>query len=424
MIFLEILIKTIFMAALTACLTQMKYSMKKSVFIIAGFHFFICIFNYAFYVYVSKELMLYFMYFTLGIPGFFCFNMVAKYKRFRVLFSVLTVAIFSMFSSFLGYVAYTGSHVLQYALKYGSFILIFIFVAIVFRKPYFKMQQTLEKGWGPLCLIPFILVIIIALLQYVPARIPENPENIPVLLAVYVLTIVFYTIFYFNFENVSQLFQFRKDRQILSLQTEMYKNQYEAMIDSINSMRILRHDMKHYLNAIEAFVNDGRIAKAQKYMRTLNKDLNTIMVEKFCENYVVNVFLLSYIQKARNEQITVDCEAEVPESIQVDPIELGLVFANSLDNAINACKRIQNVSDRNIIVACKQHCGQIFLRVTNPFIGEVNFDGEFPVPESADHGTGTRSIAAITKKYGGVFSFIANDGIFKTTVTLNCQPNS
>ena len=102
------------------------------------------------------------------------------------------------------------------------------------------MQQTLEKGWGPLCLIPSILVIIIALLQYVPVRIPEKPENVPVLIAVYVLAIVFYTIFYFNFENVSQLFQLRKDRQILSLQTDMYKNQYEAMIESINSMKILR----------------------------------------------------------------------------------------------------------------------------------------------------------------------------------------
>ncbi len=416
---LELLIKAIFMAALTSCLTPMKYSMKKSFLIIAGFHLFIWIINYAFYAYVSKEFISYYMFFTVGIPGFFCFNIVARYKGFRVLFSVLTVALFSMLSSFLGDLAHTGSPVLQYALKYGSFILVFIFVAIVFRKPYFKMQQTLEKGWGPLSLIPSVLVIIIALLQYVPDRIHEKPENTPVLTAVYVLTIVFYTIFYFNFENISQLFQLRKDRQVLSLQTDMYKNQYEAMIDSINSMKILRHDMKHHLNAIEAFMNDGRIEEAQNYMGKLNKDLNTTTVEQFCENYVVNVFLSSYIQKARNEGIAVDCEAEIPEDIHVDPVELGLVFANSLDNAINACKQIQNVSARKINVACKQHYGHIFIRVTNPFIGEVKFDGGFPVPESADHGTGTRSIAAIAHKYGGVFSFTAIEGIFKTTVTLN-----
>ncbi len=420
MVLLEILIKVMFMAALSACLTPMKYSLKKSILIIVGGHLLIWIINYTFYDFVSKEFISNYMFFTVGIPGFFCFNIVAKYKKFRVLFSVLTVSIFSMLSSFLAYLEYSGSPVVQYTLKYGSFILIFIFVAIVFRRPYFKMQQALEKGWGPLCLIPSVLVIIIALLQYLPARIHQKPENIPVLIAVYVLTIVFYTIFYFNFENISQLFQFRKDRQVLSLQTDMYKKQYETLIGNMNSMKILRHDMKHHLNAIEAFMNDGRFAEAQKHMRTLNKDLNTIMVEKFCENYVVNVFLSSYVQKARNEEIAVACEVEIPESIKVDPIELGLIFANSLDNAINACRQIENISERKITVACKQHYGQILLRVSNPFIGEVKFDGEYPVSESIDHGTGTRSIAAIAQKYGGVFSFSANDGIFKTTVTLNC----
>jgi signal transduction histidine kinase len=135
----------------------------------------------------------------------------------------------------------------------------------------------------------------------------------------------------------------------------MYKNQYEAIIDNINSMKILRHDMKHHLNAIEAFINDGMIAQAQKHLRTLNTDLNIIVAEKFCENYVVNVFLSSYIQKARNEKIAVDCEADIPEDIHVNSIELGLVFANSLDNAINACKQIENISERKITVASKQH---------------------------------------------------------------------
>ena len=417
---LEILIKVMFMAALTACLTPMKYSLKKSILIITGVHFFIWVVNYIFYVYVSKEFISNYLFFIVAIPGLICFNMVAKYKKFPVLFSVLTVSIFSMLSSFLGYLAYNSSPVLQYALKYGSFILIFVFVVVVFRKPYFKMQQTLEKGWGPLCLIPSVLVVIITLLQYLPDRIHQKPENLPVLIAIYVLTIVFYTIFYFNFENISQLFQLRKDRQVLSLQTDMYKKQYEAMIDSIHSMKILRHDMKHHLNAIEAFINDGNIAEAQKYMRTLNDDLNTTTVEKFCENYVVNVFLSAYIQKARNEKIAVECKADIPKSIQVDPVELGLVFANSLDNAINACKNIKNVGERKITIACRQHYGQIFIRICNPFAGEVKFDGAFPIPESADHGTGTRSIAAIAQKYGGIFSFTAGDGIFKTTVTLNC----
>lgn len=414
----ELPFKIIFLAALIAYLTPLKYSMKKSILIIAGFHCFIWIANYACYIYLSKEFISDYLFFTIGIPGFFCFNMVAKYKGFRVLFSLLTVAIFSMLSSFIGNLAYSNGPVLQYGLKYGSFILIIIFVVTVFRKPYFKMQQTLGKGWGLLCLIPFILINIISLLQYVPAPIQERPENIPVVAAAFVLTIVFYAIFYFNFENISHFFQLRKDREVLSVQTDMYKKQYEAMVDNINSVKIYRHDMKYHLSAIDAFLNDNNFTAAKKYMRKLNNDLNTIIVKKFCDNYVVNVILSSYIQKARNEQIAVDCEAEIPENIHVDPIELGLVFANSLDNAVNACKKIERISDRKIMIVCKDHCGQIYIRICNPFVGEVKFDGEFPVSESLEHGIGTRSIAAIALKYGGVTSFTAQDGIFKTTLAL------
>jgi hypothetical protein len=107
----ELLFKIIFLAALIAYLTPVKYSVKKSILIIAGFHFFIWIANYACYVYLSKELISDYQFFTIGIPGFFCFNMVAKYKGFRVLFSLLTVAIFSMLSSFIGNLAASNSPV-------------------------------------------------------------------------------------------------------------------------------------------------------------------------------------------------------------------------------------------------------------------------------------------------------------------------
>lgn len=415
---LELLVKIIFLAALVAYLTPMKYSVRKSVFIIAGFHLVIWIANYAIYLYISQKFVLDFLLFTVGIPGFFCFNIVAKYKGFRVLFSMLTVALFSMFSSFIGNLPFYNSQILKYGLKYGSFILIMIYMIKVFKRPYFKMIKNLEKGWGPLCLIPFLLINIVSLLQYIPARINERPENIPIIAAAFVLTVVFYTIFYFNFENISQLFQFRRDRELLSVQTDMYQKQYDAMRDNILAMKIYRHDMKHHLNAIGTFLHDSNIAEAKKYISTLTEDLNAIVVETYCENYIVNVFLSAYIQKARDEQIAVTCQAEIPQDIHINAIELGLVFANALDNAINACKQIEMAVSRTICVICKDRCGQLFIRISNPFAGEVTFNGELPVSVSPDHGIGTRSIAVIAQKYDGDSSFTACDGIFETTLTL------
>lgn len=414
----ELLSKIIFLAGLIAYLTPMKYSLKKSVLIIAVFQFFIWIVNYACYVYVGKEIIHNLLFFTIGIPGFFCFNIVARYKGSRVLFTLLTVALFSTFSSFIGNLTFQSSQILQYALKYGSFILIIIFVVTVFRKPYLKMLRTLEKGWAPLCIIPFCLSNIVALLQYIPTSLNERPENIPVLILIYILTFVLYAIFYFNFENISQFFMLKRNKEVVAVQMDMYKKQYEAISDNIDAMKIYRHDMKHHLGAINTLLSDGSIAEAKKYISRLDSNLSDAVVERYCDNYVVNVILSSYIQKAKNEGIAVECEVEIPENIPIDSIELGLVFANSLDNAINACKRIESANVRCISIDCKQHYGQIYIRIVNPFIGEVKFSGEYPVSESSEHGTGTRSIAAIAQKYGGVFSFTAQDGFFKTTLSL------
>ena len=60
----------------------------------------------------------------------------------------------------------------------------------------------------------------------------------------------------------------------------------------------------------------------------------------------------------------------------------------------------------------------MYIRISNPVAGEVRFEGEYPASGSEGHGIGTRSIAEIAQKYGGVFSFAVQEGIFKTTVTL------
>jgi sensor histidine kinase regulating citrate/malate metabolism len=167
-------------------------------------------------------------------------------------------------------------------------------------------------------------------------------------------------------------------------------------------------------------LNDNNVSDAQKYIHKLTGNLNETVLEKYCDNYEVNVILSSYIKKAQQEQIEVTSEIHLPEDLKIDEFELCAIFANAIDNAINACKKIRNPSDRRINIICIERCSQIYIRIINPVVDEVPFDGEYPVSNSIDHGIGTKSIAAIAQKHGGVFSFVAKDGIFKTTVTLKC----
>jgi sensor histidine kinase regulating citrate/malate metabolism len=133
----------------------------------------------------------------------------------------------------------------------------------------------------------------------------------------------------------------------------------------------------------------------------------------------VNVILSSCIKRAENEHIEVISEVHIPENIKIDNMEVGSIFSNAMENAIIACEKIENPMNREISVVCKEYYSQIYIQISNPFVGEIVFDGDYPVSDNSGHGFGTRSIAAIAEKHGGVFSFTAQNGIFKTTVVLN-----
>ena len=418
---LYLLFKVACLGVCMACLTPVKYSKRKSALYIALFQGAIYMANCAVYLIWGENLYASISLFTIGIPGFLCFNFLSRHKGFRVLFSLLTVTVFGMLSSFLGKTAeiYTSNPVLQYGVKFSSFLLITLYTAKVIKNPYLKLVETLQRGWGFISLIPFLLINIISLLQYYPSRIGSRPENVPILALVFAMTFVFYTLVFINFKNILEFLQLKQDRELLNVQAQMYKNEYKELIGHVNGMRMLRHDMRHHLSAVNAFLQDGNIKEAKDYLKKLDGSLSNGTVKRYCENYAVNAILSSLISRANAEGISVDCEAVIPEGITIDSMDLGLVFANALDNAINACRNLSGTAEKTIRVDCREHCGQLYIRVSNPFAGDVRFDGEFPVPEDREHGVGTRSIASIAEKHGGVFSFTAADGVFNTTITLN-----
>lgn len=404
-----------------SCLTQFKMSSKKTIIILSAFTLVLSTVNSAIYNFGGIDFSNRLYPLIVSIPAFLCFCLLSKTKGIKVLFSFLTVCNFGMLASFIGFISLIIFHSPNFQMLFEvlCFVIIFVLILKYFRKPYLKIFDTLDKGWGLLCCAPSLLTVIIYMMLYYPIQIDSRPEYMPITFLVFALMFVFYAVVYYNFENISEFYQFKYDREVVLIQTDMQKKEYNAIVDKIETVQLYRHDMRHHINVINTFLKDNNISEAKKYFSKLNDNLNDTIVEKYCENYMLNVILSSYISQARNEGITVICEVKLSENVKIDNIELGLIFTNAIENAIIACKKIENPDDRKINIVCKGHYNQLYIQISNTFIGNVLFNGEYPVSNEEDHGFGTRSIAAISEKYGGVFSFRAKDGIFKTTVIMN-----
>ena len=420
-VILYILPKDIILAIFMSILTKLKYNIKKSSIIIVSFNFGIFLINSAIYMLKGAEIMGFFFPLTTCLPAFLCFSLVSKYKGFKVLFSLLTVSIFGTLTSYIQLLSSLVFKIyfINLLSQFLSLGLLIFFIMKIFRKRYFEMLEALENIWGLFCTIPLLLLTIIFLLQYYPSSIINRTENIFVVFVVYILVFAFDAIMYLNFKNISEYFQLKQDRKNLLLHTEMQKNEYTALMDKMKATQIYRHDMRHHISAISIYLHDNNFSEAQKYLHKLEDNLNNTIVSKYCDNYGVNVILSTYISRARKEQIKVISTVVLAEQSRVDDLDIGVIFANAIENAINACKKIDDISNRMITITCQERSGQICIQITNTFVGQVNFDGEYPVAHDIEHGFGTKSIATITEKYGGIFSFSIQDGIFKTSVILN-----
>jgi len=93
------------------------------------------------------------------------------------------------------------------------------------------------------------------------------------------------------------------------------------------------------------------------------------------------------------------------------------VFANAIENAINACE-ILDENDRYIEVrAITYPC--FMLQISNSFDGKIAFDKNgIPESKKAGHGFGTRSIVAFCKKNNAVYEFKTDDRKFSLRIVI------
>lgn len=408
-------------AVLFACLTPLISNKKKAVAIIAAGKVIIWLLNYMIYEMHGRVFLEHIFPLTAALPDLVWVFLAAKHKGFKALFSFLTINVFGMLNAFLSFLPtmIINNYLVDSLSNTLCFVLLIVFIIKVFRKPYFKILDALDKGWGPFCLVTFLMLAMIFLLQYYPAPIRGNTQNIPLLMIAYSLMLAFYAIIYLNFENITHYYQLKQDQRLMLMQTEMQKKEYNAILEKIDAAQIYRHDMRHHIHALHAMLRENKPVEAEKYLGKLSDKLTDTVIEQFCENYVINAILSFYIGKAREEGVQVTCEANIPAVLKIEEIELGTIFSNTLENALAACCKLEDRGERGILIVCRERMGQLQLQISNSYSEEVRFDGEFPVSVREGHGFGTRSIAAIAQKHGGVFSFAVEGDRFVTTVILN-----
>jgi sensor histidine kinase regulating citrate/malate metabolism len=109
--------------------------------------------------------------------------------------------------------------------------------------------------------------------------------------------------------------------------------------------------------------------------------------------------------------IVLSVDLNLPDTLAVEPMHLCSVFSNILDNAIAACRRIQNADKPVIRMFSIVDGDYLIIKTTNP----SDRPGRNPASE---RGYGTRILSELAEQYGGGFQCHYREGVFTVLVSL------
>lgn len=212
--------------------------------------------------------------------------------------------------------------------------------------------------------------------------------------------------------------QLEQMQGILNLQITQAVREIGTLRESQQRMRSYRHDLRHHLQYLYSCIESGRLGHAKEYIREICSEIEDSSVVAFCENETANLILSAYAGRAQAQGIRFQVQAAIPQAVPVSGSDLSVLLSNALENALCACRRLSEPQQRVIEVIAYKKSNQLFLQVVNSFDGNISFDHGIPVTDNPGHGFGVRSICAIAERYGGYYSFLAEEGRFILRVSL------
>ncbi len=346
---------------------------------------------------------------------------VCKYHDGRALFVGLTGAAYVLFGGVIGLEAYIWSGRFYIGILVAALLHLIVFLVLYFklRKPFLSQLEREDSIWLKLCIIPLLFYVLVYSIMIWPADVVEHPENLLGIFLLVVLMIASYTILFGAMDGYERYQKQKNDIELMEKYADGIRKQLEIMRVNDEKNAILRHDLKHHALVLSGYLKNGEYYKLEELMEGTLAHLEDLKNEVFCENMAVNSIVAQYVEQARKENIDFDCELDIPPELPVDEVEFAVVLSNLLSNAVREAAADKKQSGL-VRVYARRIKGQLALEISNTFGNEVEFGNDnLPVSKRGEgHGYGSRSVRAFVQKYGAVYDYQIEDGLFKVRLAI------
>lgn len=207
--------------------------------------------------------------------------------------------------------------------------------------------------------------------------------------------VVFLNVYLFYlFERMKENVKLKQQAIRLEEMGKMQYTYYQKLEDKYQQSRAMIHDMKRHLQVLES----GELPKdhLDAYIGDLKGMLHRYAHEVYSTNPIVNVILHEKFEEAKANGIQVDCQMAPVDFSFIKEIDVTVLFANLLDNAIDACIEVEGEKTLELKVDQVQDFIVIGIRNTSKSYVDISHSSK-----EGHSGLGLKNVNQVLEGYGG-----------------------
>lgn len=215
--------------------------------------------------------------------------------------------------------------------------------------------------------------------------------------------------------HISGKFDERKNRR----EYDLVVAHYEEIKNIYQMIRGWRHDYKNHIQVMSALVEMKKIDELQEYLKGLSNDLDSIYEFVRTGNAAVDAVISSKIDVCKVKDIPYETKLLMPANCLLKDIDLCIILSNLLDNAIEACEKIDNAEDRFVKVIICVLRDHLYISVINSIKEPPKKKGDvFISTKGENHGFGLHRIDRTVHKYSGFVNRSFKEDSFTTEIMI------
>ncbi len=198
--------------------------------------------------------------------------------------------------------------------------------------------------------------------------------------------------------------------------------EYYNKLEEVNKQtRGIKHDMNNHMIVINSLLESKELDKLNEYIAEITKSINHLENIISTGNTIVDAILNEKLQITKKMNIKVECEFNLDKSLDLEDVELCIIFSNTIDNAIEACDKVEETK-RFIKIKAICDRGYLIYSIRNSANKKVdlyrNKKGYTSKKDSINHGFGMNNIIHSIEKNNGRYEILSDETSFSLEIDV------